>query len=99
MHSLVVFNTTEPDQGCKRLDQQSGSFNLRLQDHKKTSDGGSVLLLKASILYPFNYPSKHTQDHIVRTETDENILKAIEYFVQMVDVPEYFCRYISSQHN
>ena len=32
-------------------------------------------------------------------QTDENILKTIEYFIQMVDVPEYFCMYLNSQRN
>ena len=32
---------------------------LRLEDCTKTSCGGPVLLVKTSLLYPSNYPSKH----------------------------------------
>ena len=82
----------------------------RLQlDRTKTSKdwtcslGLSVLRLedrrKAGLLYPYNYPSKRIQDHIFRTKTDEDILKTVKYFIQMVDVPEYFCMYLNSQCN
>ena len=33
------------------------------------------------------------------TKTDEDILKTVKYFMQMVDVPEYFCMYLNSQRN
>ena len=36
---------------------------------------------------------------LCRTETDEGIFKTVKYFIQMVDVPEYFCMYLNSQHN
>ena len=72
---------------------------LTLEDHKKTGCSGPVLLVDTGLLYPYNYPSKHVQDHIFRTKTDEDILKTVKYFVQMLDVLEYFCMYLNSQRN
>ena len=32
---------------------------LKLEDLKKTSCGGLVLLVEIGLFYPYNYPSKH----------------------------------------
>ena len=72
---------------------------LRLEDCKKTGCGGPVLSIKSGLLYPSNYPSKRIQEHIFRTKADEDILKTVKYFIQMVDVPEYFCTLDASHIN
>ena len=72
---------------------------LRLEDHKKTGCGGPVLLVETGLLYFYNYPSKCIQDYLFKTKTDEDILKTVKYFMQMVDVPEWFYMYLNSQHN
>ena len=70
--------------------------SLGLSALRLESGGGPALSVETSLLYPYNYPSKHIQDHIFRTRTDEDILTTVKYFIQMVDVPEYFCMYLNS---
>ena len=57
--SLKTVNRLQLDQTktAKGWTCSLGLSVLRLEDHKKTSCGGPVLLFETGLLYPYNYPS------------------------------------------